>query len=47
MMGVANDALTVLWRDIKDKVVDEVSDTKRLEDLKMERDALFPESTGK
>jgi hypothetical protein len=45
-LGWAFDAVTVRWKDIKDKVVDEVSEAKLLEDLKLERDALFPEGTA-
>jgi hypothetical protein len=45
-LGFAYDAVTVRWKDIKDKVVDEVSAAKALEDLKLQRDALFPEGTG-
>jgi hypothetical protein len=45
-LGWAFDAVTVRWRDVKDKVVDEVSEAKLLEDLKLERDALFPEGTA-
>jgi hypothetical protein len=37
------DAVTVRWKDIKNKVADEVSAAKALDDLKMERDALFPQ----
>ncbi len=41
--GLSYDAFTVRWKDIKDKVADDMSEAKATEDLKMERDAMFPE----
>lgn len=37
--GLSFDAFTVRWRDIKDRVVDEVSVAKAREDLELRRDA--------
>ncbi len=45
-LGWAYDAVTVRWKDITDKLVDDVSAAKALEDLKLQRDALFPEGSG-
>jgi len=43
LMGLSYDAFTFRWKDIKDRVADEVSTAKDIEDLQLERDALFPE----
>ncbi|MEW6363933.1 MAG: hypothetical protein AB1714_04765 [Acidobacteriota bacterium] len=40
--GLSYDAFTLRWKDIKDRVVDEVSDAKEIEDLQMVRDAENP-----
>jgi hypothetical protein len=45
LMGLSYDAFTLRWKDIKDRVADEVSAAKEIEDLQLERDALFPEET--
>ena len=39
------DAYTVRWKDIKDRVVDDMSETKALEDLELQRDARYAEET--
>ena len=45
--GMSYDAFTLRWKDIKDRVVDEVSETKEIEDLQMVRDAENPEGAGR
>lgn len=45
--GIAPDAITLRWKDIKDRVFDYVSQAKLMEDLAMERDALFPDEDSK
>lgn len=37
------DAFTVRWKDIKNRIADDMSEAKAIEDLKLERDATFPE----
>ena len=44
--GFYPDSSTILWKDIKDRVAIDMSENKRLEDLKLERDALYPEVEG-
>lgn len=39
------DAFTLRWKDLKDRIVDDFSEAKGLEDLDLERDALMPEPT--
>ena len=41
--GRSYDAFTIRWKDIKDRVADDMSEAKALEDLRLERDALAPE----
>ena len=41
--GLSYDAVTVRWKDIKNRVLDEVSLAKDREDAEMERDAQYPE----
>src|SRR5262245_15508978 len=45
--GVAADAITVRWKEIKERVFDHVSQAKLAEDLAMERHALFLEEESK
>lgn len=45
--GIAPDAITMRWKEIKDRVFDHVSQAKLMEDLAMERDALFPDEDSK
>ena len=44
--GRSYDAFTIRWRVIKDRVADDMSEAKAIEDLKLERDAQTPESEG-
>jgi len=44
--GLTYDAITVRWKDLKDRVADDMSEPKAVDDLKLERDALFPEGQG-
>lgn len=46
LRGVAYDAFTARWKDIENRVADEVSDAKAMEDLPLERDTWFPEGTN-
>ncbi len=41
--GFYPDSSTILWKDIKDRVALDMSDVKTLEDLKLDRDAQYPE----
>ncbi len=41
--GMSYDAVTVRWKDIKNRVLDDVSLAKDREDAEMERDAQYPE----
>jgi hypothetical protein len=41
--GFAYDAITLRWADVKDRTVDDMSEAKALEDLKLKRDAQYPE----
>lgn len=45
--GIAPDAITMRWKEIKDRIFDHVSQAKLMEDLAMERDALFPDEDSK
>jgi hypothetical protein len=44
--GLSYDAVTVRWRDIKDRVLDDVSLAKDREDAEMERDAQYPDDAA-
>jgi hypothetical protein len=39
-IGVAEDAYTIRWKDIKNRIVDDMSEEKALEDLRLERDKI-------
>ncbi len=41
--GRSYDAFTIRWKDVKDRVADDMSEAKALEDLRLERDALATE----
>lgn len=41
--GWSYDAVTLRWKDVKNRVADEVSDAKAAEDLDLERDVQYPE----
>jgi hypothetical protein len=43
--GIASDAFTLRWKDIKNRLVEDISEAKQLEDLRLERDALFPDES--
>ncbi len=43
--GIAPDAFTILWKDLKNVVADNVSEAKAIEDLELVRDLLYPDET--
>lgn len=45
--GLSLDAVTLRWKDVKDRVADDMSEAKAREDLELTRDALFPEAAGR
>jgi hypothetical protein len=44
--GLSYDAVTVRWKDIKDRVLDDISLAKDREDAEMERDAQYPDDAA-
>jgi hypothetical protein len=44
--GMAFDAITVRWGDIKNRTLDDLSEAKTREDAEMDRDAQYPEDAG-
>lgn len=43
--GLSLDAFTIAWKDLKNKIADEVSQAKAIEDLEMVRGTLYPEES--
>lgn len=43
--GIAADAFTISWKDLKSAVADNVSEAKAIEDLEMVRDLLYPDES--